>query len=58
MRRTLAEKTGRSLDDWVALLARDGPAGHRDGVAWLKETHGLGHFQARLIADERTRRAL
>ena len=25
--------------------------GFNETVAWLKQTHGLGHFQARLVAE-------
>ena len=52
MRASLEAKTGRDLDAWLALLARDGPADPRGRLDWLKEHHGLGHFQARLIVEE------
>jgi uncharacterized protein DUF5655/uncharacterized protein DUF4287 len=40
--RTLHEKTGRSLEQWVALLERQGPADEKARRDWLKEKHGLG----------------
>ena len=52
VRASLEAKTGRDLDAWLALLARDGPADRRGRLDWLKEHHGLGHFQARLIVEE------
>ena len=49
MRRNLKAKTGRDLDEWVALLRQDGPAEPKAQLAWLKDVHGLGHFQAKLV---------
>ncbi len=48
----LPETTGRDLDAWVALVRSEGPEGFAASVSWLKETHGIGHFQARRIAEE------
>ena len=48
---TLKEKTGRSLDEWHALLARTGPkdeVGRRD---WLKRDHALGTNAAWWLAE-------
>lgn len=48
--RKLKENTGRTLGEWVKLV-RDSP--HRDARAaqtWLKEEHGVGHFQAMTVA--------
>jgi predicted transport protein len=50
--RNLAEKTGRSLDDWTALVRAGAPEGKRkDRIAWLQQEHGLGHGQASMIVD-------
>lgn len=46
----LAEKTGRALEQWVAIAAESGKTKHGELVAWLKAEHGLGHGYANLIA--------
>jgi predicted transport protein len=52
MIRNLAEKTGRSLDDWLALIRTGAPAGKRkDRIAWLQAEHGLGHGHASMLVD-------
>lgn len=52
MIRNLEAKTGRTLEDWIAVLHEAGPAsGHKARVDWLKTTHGLGHFQAKLVVS-------
>ena len=52
---TLKEKTGRSLDDWLALVKKSGPKTEKERRAWLKTVHGLGMNTA--LGDRRTRRA-
>jgi hypothetical protein len=47
----LAEKTGRSLDQWVEVVRVEGPRGRLARVDWLKREHVLGRFQAQLVAD-------
>ena len=47
----LATKTGRDLDGWVALLRAAPVSGYTEQVSWLKSEHGLGHFQARMVAS-------
>ena len=47
----LKAKTGRSLEEWLALVKKSGPrdeAGRRD---WLKSEHGLGTNSAWWIAE-------
>lgn len=51
MAANLHAQTGRSVDSWVQAVNDEGLDGFRDVVAWLKEWHGLGHFQARLVAE-------
>jgi hypothetical protein len=46
----LASTTGRTLDQWVALARGSGTAKHGTLVAWLKDTHGVTHGYANLIA--------
>lgn len=47
----LPDKTGRSLDEWLALLAADAPAGEKERRDWLKREHGLGGTTAWMIAE-------
>ena len=49
MIRNLQEKTGKSLDQWVAVVKKLGPKRHGEIVKFLKETHELGHGYANLI---------
>jgi hypothetical protein len=47
----LPEKTGRSLDDWIRLVKKDGPPTEAERRAWLKGEHGLGTNAAWWIAE-------
>lgn len=43
VRAGLEAETGRSLEEWVALVQRDCPeTAHKKRLAWLKDVHGLG----------------
>jgi hypothetical protein len=46
----MKDKTGRSLEDWLELVANDGPATEKERLAWLKAKHGLGTNYAGCIA--------
>ena len=46
----LKEKSGRSLEQWLALVAKSGLAKHGAIVKWLKAEHGLTHGYANLVA--------
>jgi hypothetical protein len=46
----MQEKTGRSLDEWLDLLAAQGPEGETTRREWLKREHGLGNHVAGWIA--------
>lgn len=46
----LERRTGRSLDELVALVKASGREKHGEMVAWLKSEHGLGHGDANLVA--------
>jgi Domain of unknown function (DUF4287) len=51
--RNMAQKTGRTLEEWLALLEAAGPIGTAgDTARWLKTNHGLGHFVARIVARQ------
>ena len=47
----LKPKTGRSLDEWVDLLNKDGPKDYHSRRAWLKSKHKLGTNSAWWIAE-------
>jgi hypothetical protein len=47
---TLEENTGRSLDEWLALLKKSGATTENERRAWLKTAHGLGMNTAGTIA--------
>ncbi len=44
-------KTGRSLDEWIALVKKQGPKDSHARRAWLKSKHNLGTNAAGWIAD-------
>ncbi len=50
-RADLPKKTGKSLEEWVALVKKEGPATLKERRAWLKEAHQLGTNTAWQIAD-------
>jgi hypothetical protein len=47
----LKEKTGRSLEEWLALVKEEGPATEAERREWLKKKHGLGTNAAWWIAE-------
>jgi hypothetical protein len=47
----LKPKTGRSLEEWIALLKKDGPKNCHSRRAWLKTKHNLGTNSAWWIAE-------
>lgn len=48
----LKQKTGRSLEEWVRLVKKDGPAKEKERRDWLKKKHGLGTNSAWWIAEQ------
>jgi predicted transport protein len=46
----LESTTGKSLDQWTALVKKSGKAKHGEVVNWLKSDHGVTHGYANLIA--------
>lgn len=46
----LEVKTGKSLEQWIAVLQAKGLAKHAERVSFLKTDHGLGHGYANLVA--------
>jgi hypothetical protein len=47
----LKEKTGRSLEEWVALAKKEGPKEDKARRAWLKSKHKLGTNSAWKISE-------
>jgi hypothetical protein len=47
----LKDKTGRSVEEWIVVLERDGPADNKARRAWLKREFGLGTNSAGWLAD-------
>jgi hypothetical protein len=47
----LKEKTGRSLDEWLALIKKDGPKDEKSRREWLKTKHKLGTNSATWLAE-------
>jgi len=47
----LKGKTGRSLEEWVALVEKDGPATEAERRDWLKKKHALPTNSAWWIAE-------
>lgn len=46
----LAEKTGRSLEDWIRVVRGSSLEKHGQIVSMLKQEHGMGHGYANLVA--------
>lgn len=47
----LKSKTGRSLDEWLALVRKSGPQDEKARREWLKSEHQLGTNSASWIAE-------
>lgn len=47
----LKAKTGRSLEEWIALVKKEGPTGETARRAWLKSKHKMGMNSAWWIAE-------
>jgi len=47
----LKQKSGRTLEEWLDLVRKQGPQTRKERVAWLKTTYGLGLNFASLIAE-------
>lgn len=48
----LAEKTGKTLPQWLALAQKSGATKHGELVKWLKGEHALTHGYANLVAHK------
>lgn len=47
----LKAKTGRSLEEWIEKVKKEGPEGEKSRRAWLKSKHKLGTNSAWWIAE-------
>lgn len=47
----LKDKTGRSLDEWMHYLKKNGPKDNKERREWLKTEHGLGTNSAWWLSD-------
>jgi len=47
----LKETTGRSLEEWIAIVQKEGPKDEKSRFAWLKTKHELGMNRAGWIAE-------
>jgi hypothetical protein len=47
---SLRERTGRTLDQWIQIVTKSGPATQKERIAWLKEGHGITTNYAMWIA--------
>jgi hypothetical protein len=47
----LPQKTGKSLDQWIAYIRKNGPADEKSRREWLKAEHGLGTNAAWWLAE-------
>jgi len=48
----LPAKTGRSFEEWIKFIQREGPKDEKARRAWLKERHGLGANTAWWLAEK------
>jgi len=47
----MKQKTGRTIEEWIKLVEKEGPAAEKDRREWLKMRHGLGTNYASWIAE-------
>ena len=55
--RQVANKTGRTLDEWCELLEANGVGDRREAVNMLRDSYAVSHAFALAIADQCLRRA-
>jgi len=48
----LHRNTGKTLEEWIAIVRKENKAKHGEVISFLKETHGLTHGFANLIAHK------
>src|SRR5437667_5264201 len=47
----LTKKTGKTLEEWIAILKKSGPPTEKERRAWLKENHGFTTNYAWFVAE-------
>ena len=47
----LKVRTGKTLDEWIAIVHRDGPSADNERQAWLKAEHGFTTNYAMWVAE-------
>ena len=47
---TAKEKTGKSLEEWLAVVKPTGYTKQMEILNWLKKEHRLNHMQAQFVA--------
>ena len=47
--RNIEQATGRSMEEWVALVKASGKERHTDILEWLKAEHGFSHGNANAV---------
>ena len=47
----LKQKTGRTLEEWIRFIGKEGPESEKDRREWLKAKHGMGTNYAWWIAE-------
>jgi len=50
--RNLPARTGKTVDEWIRIVQREGPPLPKDRIAWLREAHNLGSVTAKIITDQ------
>ena len=50
-REKLKERTGKTLEDWIKIVKKSGPATEKDRRAWLKQEHGITTNYAQWIVE-------
>lgn len=48
--RNIVEKHGKSLPEWMAIIAQSGKTKHNDIISFLKSDHGMSHGNANRLA--------
>ena len=48
----LKQRTGRTLEEWIGFVEKEGPATEKERREWLKDKHGLGRNYAWWIAEQ------
>lgn len=51
-RRNLIERTGKTAEDWIEIVRRDGPGNEKEQREWLKTVHGFTTNYAMWIVEE------